>query len=143
MDISYLKFNFQKLIEHLEKNNYHKDAFWLTRRCVNLVLSLGPTSESYEEIFWKEVKRRGYKPNEPRFKAFMVYLGNVKRFHIEGKLPDRKAHEGLFPRKPVETELTEEFDISRKNADDFHDRQHRSYRYEDSQDKVFNGGQSE
>lgn len=109
MDISYLKFNFQKLIEHLEKNNYQKDAFWLTRRCINLVLTFGPTAESYEEIFWNEVQQRGYKPNESRFKAFMVYLGNVKRFHIEGKLPDRKVHGCLFPRKPLETQLTEEY----------------------------------
>lgn len=109
MDISYLKSNAQSLIEHLKKNNYQKDAFWLTRRCINLVLTFGPTAESYEEIFWNEVQQRGYKPNEPRFKAFMVYLGNVKRFHTEGKLPDRKVHGCLFPRKPLETQLTEEY----------------------------------
>lgn len=109
MDISYLKSNFQKLFDHLKKNNYHKDACWLTKRCVNLVLTFGPTSESYEEIFWNEVKRRGYKSNEPRFKALRVYLGNVKRFHIERKLPDRKIHECLFPRTPVEAKLTKEY----------------------------------
>lgn len=111
MDISYLESNFQKLIAHLEQNNYHKDAFWLTRRCVNLVLTLGPTSKSYEEIFWKEVKQRGYKPNEPRFKALRVYLGNVKRFHLEGKLPDRKTHESLLPRAPIEAKLSEEYQL--------------------------------
>ena len=109
MDISYLKSNSQNLIEHLEKNNYQRDAFWLTRRCINLVLSLGATSESYEEIFWNEVKRRGYKPNESRFKSFRIYLGNVKRFHIEGKFPDRKVHGCLFPKKPIEALLTEEY----------------------------------
>lgn len=109
MDISYLENNAQRLIEHLKKNNYQKDAFWLTRRCINLVLTLGPKVESYEELFWHEVKQRGYNLNEQRFRAFKCYLGNVKRFHIEGELPDRKTHDYLFPKIPIETRLSEEY----------------------------------
>lgn len=125
MDISYLKNNAQRLIEHLEKNNYQKDAFRLTKRCINLVFTLGPTVESYEEIFWNEVKNRGYKPNETRFKAFKSYLGNVKRFHIEGKLPDRKAHNYLFPKIPVEARLLEEY----QSLISFHKEAHLSHKF--------------
>lgn len=57
MDISYLKSNAQRLIEHLKKDNYQKDAFWQTRRCINLVLTLGPTAEIMR-------KSSGMKSNE-------------------------------------------------------------------------------
>ena len=109
MDVSYLKSNCDELIEHLKNNNYQRDALWLTKRCIKLVLTLGPNTESYEEIFNYEVKRRGYMPTESRCKALRCYLGNVKRFHLEHKLPDRKVHNTLFPKIPVEDKLIEEY----------------------------------
>ena len=74
MDVSYLKSNSDKLIEHLKNNNYQRDALRLTKRCINLVLTLGPNTESYAEIFNYEVKRRGYMPNEQRCKALRCSL---------------------------------------------------------------------
>lgn len=99
MDITNLKENYQYLIDFLIKNGYSKDVVHKTKKCIQLTLDVGSSIEiiSYEDLFDYEVKRRGYKPNEQRYKAFRCYLGNVKRFDKTGKYPSRMKPIDKFP----------------------------------------------
>lgn len=89
MDTSNLRKTHQKLIDFLVKNGYKKDALLQTRKCIRLALEAGASPEitSYEELFFLEVKKRGYKPEEGRYRCLRVYMGNVKQFDREGICP--------------------------------------------------------
>ena len=108
MDTTNLSANYQKLLDFLEANNYQKDALWLTRRCFRLALSSNPT-QSYQDVFFEEAARKGYKPTERRYKSLLTYMGNVMRFDMEGKYPDRRAHNTLLLKPSKEDGLTEEY----------------------------------
>lgn len=76
-------------MDHLVKNKYGNDALTLTQRCIRLVLDIGSSSEisSYEDLFFREVERLGFKPQEERYKHLRTYMGNVKKFDLEGVYP--------------------------------------------------------
>ncbi|WP_163215643.1 tyrosine-type recombinase/integrase [Bacteroides sp. 519] len=99
MDITNLKENYQYLVDYLIKNDYCKDLVYKTQKCIQLALDIGSSLEitSYEDLFYYEVKRQGYKPNEQRYKAFRCYLGNVKRFDETGEYPSRMKSTDKFP----------------------------------------------
>lgn len=102
MDITNLKENYPYLINFLIKNGYSKDVIHKTQKCIRLTLDVGSSSKiaSYEDLFYYEVKRQGYKPNEQRYKAFRCYLGNIKRFDKTGKYPSRMKSVDKFPSVP-------------------------------------------
>jgi integrase len=89
MDTSNLRKTHQKLMDFLVKNGYKKDSLLQTRKCIRLALEVGASPEitSYEELFFLEVKKRGYKPEEGRYKSLMTYVGNVKQFDRKGIYP--------------------------------------------------------
>ncbi len=96
MDTSNLRKTHQKLMAFLVENGYKKDTLSQTRKCIRLALDVGasPTISSYEDLFFFEVKKRGYKPNERRYKSLKTYMGNVWRFDREGIYPS-----GTNPKK--------------------------------------------
>ncbi len=89
MDTSNLQKNHQLLMDFLVKNGYKKDALVLTRRCIRLALGVGslPEITSYEDLFSLEIEKRGFKPEEGRYKSFRTYMGNVKQFDLKGVYP--------------------------------------------------------
>lgn len=89
MDTSNLRKTHQKLMDFLVKNDYKKDALLQTRKCIRLALEVDASPEitSYEELFFLEVRKRGYKPEEGRYKSLMTYMGNVKQFDLKGIYP--------------------------------------------------------
>jgi hypothetical protein len=76
-------------MDFLVKNGYKKDSLLQTRKCIRLALEVGASPEitSYEELFFLEVKKRGYKPEEGRYKSLMTYVGNIKQFDRKGIYP--------------------------------------------------------
>lgn len=114
MDITNLEKSYPYLIDFLIKNGYSKDVIHKTKKCIRLTLDVGSSSEitSYEDLFYYEVKRQGYKPNEQRYKAFRCYLGNIKRFDKTGKYPSRMKPVDKFPSVPsVFDKLNEEYQL--------------------------------
>lgn len=112
MDITNLKEKNQYLIDFLIKNGYSKDVVHKTKKCIRLTLDVGSSLEitSYEDLFYYEVKRQGYKPNEQRYKAFRCYLGNIKRFDRTGEYPSRMKSVDKFPAVlSVYSQLNEEY----------------------------------
>ncbi len=109
MNVENIKANQQKLLDYLKSNNYQKDAYWLIKKCIRLVLDYGPEADSYMDVFLREVNEKGYKPNEPRYKALLCYMGNVMRFDLEGKFPDRKKHCALMPKTTTADLLNDEY----------------------------------
>jgi integrase len=102
MDISNLQKNHQNLMSFLIENGYKKDSLWHTKRCIKLALEVGVLSEitSYEDLFFLEVERRGYKPKEPRYKSFKTYMGNLKQFDEKGIYPSRTRSNNRFLAPP-------------------------------------------
>lgn len=102
MDTTNLKENYPYLIDFLVKNGYSKDVIHKTQKCIRLTLDVGSSSKitSYEDLFYYEVKRQGYNPNEQRYKAFRCYLGNIKRFDKTGEYPSRMKPVDKFPSVP-------------------------------------------
>lgn len=89
MNTSNLQNNHHKLMDFLVTHGYKKDALSETRKCIRLALNAdgSPEITSYEDLFFQEVKRRGYKPNQGRYKSLRAYMGNIKQFDIYGILP--------------------------------------------------------
>lgn len=102
MDTSNLQKNHQLLMDFLIKNSYKKDALTLTRRCIRLALEVGalPEITSYEELFFMEVEKRGYKPKEGRYKSFRAYMGNIKQFDQKGAYPEGLGFKNGFLSPP-------------------------------------------
>jgi integrase len=103
MDTSNLQKNHQFLMDFLLKNGYKKDALLQTRRCIRLVLEVGASPEitSYEELFFLEVERCGYKPKEGRYKSLMTYMGNLKEFDQKGTYPGGFGSRNRFLAPPL------------------------------------------
>lgn len=89
MDTSNLRTTHQMLMGFLIDNGYKKDAIAETAKCIRVALQAeaSPGISSYEDLFYQEVKRRGYKPGEGRFKSLRAYMGNVKQFDLKGIYP--------------------------------------------------------
>ncbi len=98
MDTSNLQKNHHLLMDFLVKNGYKKDALSQTRRCIRLALNVGASPEitSYEDLFSLEVKKRGYKPEEGRYKSLKTYMGNVKQFDLKGIYPSELGAQNGF-----------------------------------------------
>ncbi|MBP7510052.1 MAG: hypothetical protein KA807_19730, partial [Prolixibacteraceae bacterium] len=98
MDTSNLQKNHHLLMDFLVKNGYKKDAISLTRRCIRLALDVGASPEisSYEDLFFLEVKKRGFKPEEGRYKSFRTYMGNVRQFDLKGVYPGELGSQNRF-----------------------------------------------
>ncbi len=112
MDTSNLRKNHQKLMAFLIKNSYKKDSLTETRKCIRLALDAGalPEITSYEELFFLEVKQRGYKPKERRYRYLKTYLGNVKRFDLEGIYPGGNGfRNGFLAAQPLYDQLNAVF----------------------------------
>lgn len=85
-------------MDFIVENGYKKDSALQTRKCISLVLEVGasPDIGSYEELFFFEATRRGYKPNEGRYKSLKTYMGNVWQFDREGIYPGRTRFQNGF-----------------------------------------------
>ena len=106
MDVSNLRSNYPKLVAYLEGNGYsqcHKQWF---RRCINLVLTDGARCEieSYEQLYWFEVEKRGYDEHAPVRRTLKSVLGGVWQFDKTGKLPKWNEPTG-FMAQPKNTDV--------------------------------------
>ena len=86
MDTSNLHKTHQKLMDFLVENGYKKDALSQTRKCIRSALEVGASPEitSYEELFFLEAKKRGYKPEEGRYawkfnKEYQEYISKAEK----------------------------------------------------------------
>jgi len=112
MDTSNLRNTYQKLIDFLVKNGYKKSALCWTRKCIRLVLEGGesPVITSYEDLFYLEVEKRGYKAGEKRYESLKSSLGRIWQFDLEGKFPGGAAFKtGFLAPKPLYSQLNTVF----------------------------------
>src|SRR5690606_53537 len=94
------------------KNGYRKNSLLETRKCIRLVLDKGSSPEvnSYEELFFLEVKRRGFKVKEPKYNSFKTYIGNVWQFDLAGKYPGGSGSmSGFLAPTPLYNQLNSTF----------------------------------
>lgn len=119
MDTSNLRKNHQLLMDFLIKNGYKKDALLQTRRCIQLALGIGTSREitSYEDLFFLEVGRRGYKPQEGRYKSLRSYMGNLKLFDQKGIYPGVSGTKNSFLAPPS---LYDQLNTVYRSAIDYH-----------------------
>ena len=119
MDTSNLRKTHQKLMDFLVKNGYKKDALSQTRKCIRLALEVGASPEitSYEELFFLEVKKRGYKPKEGRYNSLKAYMGNVKQFDQKGIYPGGVGSKNGFLAPPP---LYDQLNTVFQTAIDYH-----------------------
>jgi integrase len=106
-------------MDFLVENGYKKDSLWETRRCIRLALDAGASQDitSYEDLFFLEVKRRGYKPEEGRYKSLKSYMGNVRLFDLEGQYPcGTNSKNGFLAPTPLYHQLNTVF----QTAIDYH-----------------------
>jgi integrase len=99
-------------MDFLVKNGYKKDSLLQTKKCIRLALEAGASPEvtSYEELFFREVKQRGYKPEEARYRSLMTYMGNVKQFDRHGLYPSRHCcTNGFLAPQPLFDQLNAVF----------------------------------
>ena len=98
MDISNLQKHHPLILEHLHDNGYSRCHIKWMRRCIKLVLNEGssPGIDSYEQLYWDEVQRRGYKVTAPVRKTLKSVLGCVKRFDLEGIYPQPYLYHGFL-----------------------------------------------
>jgi len=98
MDTSNLRDTHQKLMDFLIENGYKESALCWTRKCIRLVLKDGTSLNitSYEDLFFLEVKKLGYKSTEGMYKSLRLYMGNVRQFDLEGKFPGGCAYKNGF-----------------------------------------------
>ena len=106
MDVSNLRKNHPKLLAYLEENGYsrcHKDWF---KRCIKLALTDGASCkiESYEQLYWHEVEKRGYAEHAPVRRTLKSVLGNVWQFDKTGKFPRWSEPHG-FMASPKDKDL--------------------------------------
>ena len=105
MDVSNLRSNYPKLLAYLAENHYGKAHTNWIKRCINLVLTDGASSEieSYEQLYWFEVEKCGYVCECTR-KTFKSVLGTVWQFDLTGKYPKWYEPTG-FMALPKDTDL--------------------------------------
>lgn len=99
-------------MDFLVENGYKKDSLLQTRKCIRLALEAGllPEITSYEELFFLEVKKWGYKPEERRYKSLKTYMGNVCQFDQKGIYPSRSnSFDGFLVPMPLYDQLNAVF----------------------------------
>lgn len=102
MDVTNLQKHSPLLLEYLCDNGYSRCHIQWMRRCIKLALNEGssPEIDSYEQLYWREVQKRGYKDAAPVRKTLRSVLGCVKRFDLEGMYPQpHLCHGFLAPAK--------------------------------------------
>ena len=106
MDVSNLRSNYPKLLAYLEENGYSRCQKQWAKRCIDLVLSDGASCEieSYEQLYWHEIEKRGYAEHAPVRKYLKSVLGNVWRFDKTGKFPSWSEPHG-FMAPPKSTDI--------------------------------------
>lgn len=98
MNVSNLQENYPLLLEYLRDNGYCRSQIHWMKRCIKLVLEEGSSAEveSYEQLYWREIEKRGYKETAPVRKTLKSVLGCVKRFDSEGRYPQRGLSHGFL-----------------------------------------------
>lgn len=98
MDVSNLQKHYPLLLEYLYDNGYGRCHIQWMRRCIKLALNEGssPEIDSYEQLYWREVQKRGYKDAAPVRKTLKSVLGCVKRFDLEGMYPQPNLYHGFL-----------------------------------------------
>lgn len=98
MNVSKLQKDYPLLLIYLNDNGYSRCHIQWMRRCIKLVLHEGssPEIDSYEQLYWYEVQKRGYKETAPVRKTLKSVLGCVKRFDLEGVYPQPKLLHGFL-----------------------------------------------
>jgi len=98
MNVSNLQENHPLLLDYLQDKGYSYCQIQWIKRCIKLVLDTGslPEIDSYEQLYWHEVKRRGYKESAPVRKTLRYILGNVKEFDQKGVFPGRGLNHGFL-----------------------------------------------
>lgn len=102
MDVTNLQKHYPLLLKYLCDNGYSRCHIQWMRRCIKLALNEGssPEIDSYEQLYWREVQKRGYKDAAPVRKTLRSVLGCVKRFDLEGMYPQpHLCHGFLAPAK--------------------------------------------
>jgi len=102
MDVRNLQKHHPLLLEYLHDNGYSRCHIQWMRRCIKLVLNEGssPEIDSYEQLYWEEVRRRGYTDAAPVRRTLKSVLGCVWRFDLEGIYPQPNLpHDFLAPIK--------------------------------------------
>ena len=94
MDVSNLQKHHPLLLKYLRDNGYSLSRIQWIRRCVKLVIKEGSSSkiESYEQLYWFEVRRREYEDDAPVRKSLKSALGHVRKFDLEGRYPQRNLY---------------------------------------------------
>lgn len=104
MDVSNLRSNYPRLLNYLADAGYGKAHRQWIKRCINLVLTDGASSEieSYEQLYWFEVEKCGYSKESTR-KTFKSVMGTVWHFDVAGKYPKwSEPHGFLAPTKDTD-----------------------------------------
>jgi len=98
MDVSNLQKHYPLLLEYLCNNGYSRCHIQWMKRCIKLALNEGssPEIDSYEQLYWCEVKQRGYKDAAPVRKTLKSVLGCVKKFDLEGIYPQPHLPHGFL-----------------------------------------------
>lgn len=92
MDVSNLSQNYQKLLDYMKEHGYGKCHTQWIKKCIKAVLSDGAKSEikSYDQLYWYEIEKWGWKEGAPCRKTFKSTLRCVKLFDQEDKCPNWK-----------------------------------------------------
>ena len=98
MNVSRLQKDYPLLLENMQDNGYCRCKINMIQRCIKLVLDAGslPEVDTYEQLYWREVQRRGYKEDARGCKTLKSNLGQVKRFDLEGLCPQRGLYHGFL-----------------------------------------------
>lgn len=97
MNVSNLQTNHQKLLDYLAEKGYCKSHIQWVRKAIRAVLTDGsePDVQSYEQLYWQEIKKWGWKENAPCRKVFKSVLCCIKAFDREGRFPSWTPQPGL------------------------------------------------
>lgn len=106
MDVSRLSQNYQKLLDYMKEHGYGKAHIGWIKKCIKAVLSDGAKSEinSYDQLYWYEIDKWGWKEGAPCRKTFKSTLRCVKLFDQEGKYPNWR-HQSSVDDKPEKYDL--------------------------------------
>ena len=98
MDVQNLRKHHPLLLEYLHDNGYSRCHIKWMKRCIKLVLNEGssPEIDSYEQLYWEEVHRRGYTDAAPVRRTLKSVLGCVRRFDLEGIYPQPNLPHGFL-----------------------------------------------
>ena len=95
MDVRNLRKHHPLLLEYLHDNGYSRCHIKWMKRCIKLVLNEGSSLEidSYEQLYWEEVQRRGYTDAAPVRKTLKSVLGcvNISEYTVQPN-PEYSVH---------------------------------------------------